>query len=159
MVGELVAIAATGGTAASSAVSPAHLGHLTISTAALTQLSLTAVAVAYGAYLSDGLLRHQGHANQPEPLVYHCVDVTEYEVFRTPEVQRAVEYAAMAHCGQTRRTGDPYVTHCIHTARIAAALAPGTSKRVRMEAHIHSCLRTCCHVLPQLQLDAPRREG
>lgn len=40
------------------------------------------------------------------------------------KVQRAIEFAKEAHAGQFRRTGEPYITHCIHTARILAALIP-----------------------------------
>lgn len=48
------------------------------------------------------------------------------------KVQRAIEYAREAHAGQFRRTGEPYITHCIHTAKILAALIPPQEgKRVR----------------------------
>jgi (p)ppGpp synthase/HD superfamily hydrolase len=40
------------------------------------------------------------------------------------KVQRAIEYAREAHAGQFRRTGEPYITHCIETAKILAALIP-----------------------------------
>lgn len=39
-------------------------------------------------------------------------------------MRRAIDYAQDAHAGQTRKTGEAYVTHCIHTAKILAALIP-----------------------------------
>lgn len=46
------------------------------------------------------------------------------------QVQKAIVFASTAHIGQFRRTGDPYVTHCIHTGKILAALVPSTGERV-----------------------------
>jgi guanosine-3',5'-bis(diphosphate) 3'-pyrophosphohydrolase len=37
-------------------------------------------------------------------------------------VRRAYELSAKAHAGQLRMSGDPYVTHCVETARILAGL-------------------------------------
>jgi hypothetical protein len=45
-------------------------------------------------------------------------------------VQKAVAFAKKAHHGQLRKTGDPYLTHCIHTGRILAMLVPSSGKRV-----------------------------
>ncbi|XP_065852576.1 uncharacterized protein [Euphorbia lathyris] len=45
------------------------------------------------------------------------------------QVQKAIVFAKKAHHGQFRRTGDPYLIHCIHTGRIVAMLVPSTSKR------------------------------
>ena len=50
------------------------------------------------------------------------VDVTHSPFFERPEVLRAVEFAAEAHRGQRRKTGEPYVAHCIETACIVEAL-------------------------------------
>jgi (p)ppGpp synthase/HD superfamily hydrolase len=44
-------------------------------------------------------------------------------------VQKAIVFASTAHIGQFRKTGDPYVTHCIHTGKILAALVPSTGER------------------------------
>lgn len=44
-------------------------------------------------------------------------------------MQKAIEFAKKAHHGQLRKTGDPYLTHCIHTGRILAALVPSTGNR------------------------------
>lgn len=46
------------------------------------------------------------------------------------QVQKAIAFARKAHHGQLRKTGDPYLTHCIHTGRIIAVLVPSTGKRV-----------------------------
>ncbi|KAG4386253.1 hypothetical protein AAZX31_11G011800 [Glycine max] len=45
------------------------------------------------------------------------------------QVQKAIAFARKAHRGQMRKTGDPYLTHCIHTGRILAALVPSSGKR------------------------------
>ncbi len=54
--------------------------------------------------------------------VLYGVDVTHSPFFERPEVLRAVEFAAEAHRGQRRKTGEPYVAHCIETACIVEAL-------------------------------------
>lgn len=46
------------------------------------------------------------------------------------QVKKAIDYAKEAHKGQMRRTGEPYITHCIHTALILAALVPAEGSRV-----------------------------
>eukprot|EP00955_Chlamydomonas_euryale_P032158 337000-Chlamydomonas_euryale.AAC.1 len=53
-----------------------------------------------------------------ERVVLHGVDVTGSRFFADPSVLRAVEFAARAHAGHRRRTGEPYVSHCIHTGLI-----------------------------------------
>ncbi|KDP21786.1 hypothetical protein JCGZ_00573 [Jatropha curcas] len=45
------------------------------------------------------------------------------------QVQKAIAFAKKAHHGQFRKTGEPYLTHCIHTGRILAMLVPSTGKR------------------------------
>lgn len=61
-----------------------------------------------------------------EENILYGVDVTGSKYFSRPRVLRAVEFAAKAHNGQVRRTRDPYVVHCIETARIVEGLlAPG----------------------------------
>lgn len=62
-------------------------------------------------------------------LIFEGVEVTGYQIFEDPKVQKAIEFASTAHLGQFRRTGDPYVTHCIHTGKILAALVPSTGER------------------------------
>ncbi len=42
---------------------------------------------------------------------------------------RAAEFAATAHAGQVRRTGEAYVTHAVETACIIAGLVPSSSPR------------------------------
>lgn len=46
------------------------------------------------------------------------------------QVQKAIAFASKAHFGQLRKTGEPYVTHCIHTGKILAALVPISGNRV-----------------------------
>jgi hypothetical protein len=45
-------------------------------------------------------------------------------MFKQPRVRAAVEFAAAAHAGQKRKTGEPYVSHCIETALIVEANLP-----------------------------------
>ena len=46
------------------------------------------------------------------------------------QVQKAIAFARKSHHGQLRKTGEPYLTHCIHTGNILAALIPSAGKRV-----------------------------
>lgn len=55
-------------------------------------------------------------------LVLHGVEIPAWSLLNKPELQRAVDFAAMAHAGQFRKTGDPYVAHCIETALIVEQL-------------------------------------
>ena len=43
-----------------------------------------------------------------------------------PTVLRAVEFAAEAHKDQRRKTGEPYVSHCIEAALIVENMLPPT---------------------------------
>lgn len=53
------------------------------------------------------------------------MDVSGSSLLQDPEVLAAVEFAAQAHAGQTRKTGEPYVAHCIETALIVEQNLPG----------------------------------
>lgn len=66
---------------------------------------------------------------QPGCFIVDGVDVTGYPIFNEAKVVKAIAFAKKAHHGQFRKTGDPYFTHCIHTARILAMLVPSTGKR------------------------------
>ena len=52
------------------------------------------------------------------------VDVTDSRFFYDKTVLAAVEFAADAHREQRRKTGEPYVSHCIETALIVASNLP-----------------------------------
>ncbi|WCJ27938.1 GTP pyrophosphokinase [Euphorbia peplus] len=99
-------------------------------TSTITHVAVTAVAIASGACLSTKVdflwpkvEEHQGS------IVVEGVDVTGYPIFSDAKVQKAIGFAKKAHHGQFRKTGDPYLVHCIHTGRIVAMLVPSTSKR------------------------------
>ncbi|XP_071705962.1 uncharacterized protein [Rutidosis leptorrhynchoides] len=97
---------------------------------AITQVAVTAVAIASGACLSTKVdFLWPKVDQQPGCLILEGVDVTGYPVFNDPQVQKAVAFARKAHHGQLRKTGDPYLTHCINTAKILAALVPSTGKK------------------------------
>ncbi|XP_058086953.1 uncharacterized protein LOC131234015 isoform X3 [Magnolia sinica] len=115
--------------AAAAAASSAGTAHSAV-TSALAHVAVTAVAIASGACLSTKVdfLWPRGE-EQPDSLILDGVDVTGYPVFNDPKVQKAIAFARKAHYGQLRKTGDPYLTHCIHTGKILAALVPSSGKR------------------------------
>ncbi|KAF3432676.1 hypothetical protein FNV43_RR23778 [Rhamnella rubrinervis] len=96
----------------------------------ITQVAVTAVAIASGACLSTKVdFLWPKLQDQPGSLMVEGVDVTGYPIFGDPEVQKAIAFAKKAHHGQVRKTGDPYLTHCIHTGRILAMLVPSSGKK------------------------------
>jgi len=66
-----------------------------------------------------------------DAILLHGVDVTRYPIFREPEVLRAVGFAAKWHGGQRRKNGDPYMKHCVESAKILAANLPGKGSKSR----------------------------
>ncbi|KAL8192699.1 hypothetical protein R6Q57_027147 [Mikania cordata] len=99
-------------------------------TSAITQVAVTAVAIASGACLSTKVdCLWPKVDEQPGSLILDGVDVTGYPVFHDPKVHKAIAFARKAHRGQLRKTGDPYLTHCINTAKILAVLVPSTGKK------------------------------
>lgn len=79
------------------------------------------------------------------------VDVTGSKFLTQPEVIRAAEFAAQAHAHQRRRTGEPYVSHCIATARIVEGLLASSRVQeaddrcvlgggIRRHAWVHMCV-------------------
>ena len=53
-----------------------------------------------------------------QPQMLHGVNVAGSKFLSRPRVVAAADFAASAHVGQKRRTGEPYITHCVHTAAI-----------------------------------------
>ncbi|KAB1205525.1 Guanosine-3',5'-bis(diphosphate) 3'-pyrophosphohydrolase [Morella rubra] len=99
-------------------------------TSAITQVAVTAVAIASGACLSTKVdFLWPKVEEQPGSFILEGVDVTGYSIFNELKVQKAIAFARKAHYGQLRKTGDPYLTHCIHTGRILATLVPSNGKR------------------------------
>lgn len=118
--GNLIAAAAAAGT------SSAH-GAVA---SAITQVAVTAVAIASGACLSTKVeFLWPKVDEQPGSHILDGVDVTGYPIFNDAKVQKAIAFARKAHHGQIRKTGDPYLSHCIHTGRIVAVLVPSDGKR------------------------------
>ncbi|KAK9838138.1 hypothetical protein WJX81_003408 [Elliptochloris bilobata] len=70
------------------------------------------------------------------------VDVTGSRFLSRPEVLRAAHFAAEAHAGQVRLTGDPYVVHLVETACIVECLLEITLKEAdeRVEAAVTAAL-------------------
>ncbi len=50
------------------------------------------------------------------------VDVTGSKFLSRPEVVRAADFAAHAHAHQRRLTREPYIVHCVATAKIVEGL-------------------------------------
>ncbi|MEO6772817.1 MAG: bifunctional (p)ppGpp synthetase/guanosine-3',5'-bis(diphosphate) 3'-pyrophosphohydrolase [Kofleriaceae bacterium] len=63
-------------------------------------------------------------------------------------VRRAYEFAAQAHAGQTRKSGDPYVTHPISVARIIAELKLDVSSICA--GLLHDCVEDTSATVEQL---------
>ncbi|PKA56564.1 hypothetical protein AXF42_Ash015337 [Apostasia shenzhenica] len=115
--------------AAAAAAGGSGAGHAGV-TSALAHVAVTAVAIASGACLSTKVdFLWPRVEEQPDSLVIDGVDVTGYQIFRDAEVLKAISFARKAHYGQVRKSGEPYVAHCIHTGRILAALVPSSGKR------------------------------
>ncbi|KAK9867778.1 hypothetical protein WJX84_008601 [Apatococcus fuscideae] len=56
----------------------------------------------------------------------HGVDVSSSRFLTRPKLVETTDFAARAHHGQTRLTGDPYIMHCIETALIVEQLICNT---------------------------------
>ncbi|PIA50400.1 hypothetical protein AQUCO_01300854v1 [Aquilegia coerulea] len=120
--GNMIAAAASAATGTTSA-------HAAVSSA-IAHVAVTAMAIASGACLSTKVdFLWPRLEEQPDSLILDGVDVTGYPIFNDEKVQKAIAFAKKAHYGQLRKTGDPYLTHCIHTGKILAALVPSSGKR------------------------------
>lgn len=115
--------------AAAAAAGGTTTAHAAV-TSAIAHVAVTAVAIASGACLSTKVdFLWPRVEEQPDSLILDGVDVTGYLIFKDAKVQKAISFARKAHFGQLRKTGEPYVTHCIHTGKILAALVPSSGQR------------------------------
>uniref|UniRef100_A0A1D1XPH1 GTP diphosphokinase n=1 Tax=Anthurium amnicola TaxID=1678845 RepID=A0A1D1XPH1_9ARAE len=115
--------------AAAAAAGPPGAGHSAV-TQALAHVAVTAVAIASGACLSTKVDFLWPRAeDQPDSLILDGVDLTGYPIFNDAKVLKAIDFARKAHHGQVRKTGEPYVTHCICAGKILAALVPSSGNR------------------------------
>ncbi|CAL8464516.1 g4051 [Coccomyxa elongata] len=74
-----------------------------------------------------------------EPIYLYGVDTTCSRYLNRPEVIRAAQFAAAAHEGQKRMTGDPYIVHCVETAAIVECLH-ATSKLDEMDERVEAAV-------------------
>lgn len=121
--------------ASGNLIAAAASSHGAVSSA-ITQVAVTAVAIASGACLStqlDFLWPPKPPSPSPKAFI-DGVDVTGFPVFNHPMVLKAIAFARNAHKGQLRKTGDPYLTHCINTAQILALLVPTSTPVVGQKA-------------------------
>ena len=72
-----------------------------------------------------------------QPHLLHGVDISNSKYLQRPKVLAAAEFAAEAHKGQHRRTGEPYISHCVHTAAIVEALMA--------QNHVQEADQRCTH--------------
>ncbi|XP_020093743.1 uncharacterized protein LOC109713878 isoform X2 [Ananas comosus] len=127
--GNVIAAAAEAAAASAGGGGVAGAAHAAV-TSALAHLAVTAVAIASGACLSTKVdFLWPRVEERPDTLVIEGVDVTGYPIFQDTKVQKAIAFASKAHFGQFRKTGEPYVAHCIHTGKILAALVPSHGER------------------------------
>lgn len=83
-----------------------------------------------------------------ERSVLHGVDVTGSNWLQDPAVLDALEFAAAAHAGQTRKTGEPYVAHCIEAALIVEKNLPRSANwrgQGERERHRAAVIATLLH--------------
>nr|KYP52687.1 GTP pyrophosphokinase [Cajanus cajan] len=124
---------------------------------AITQVAVTAVAIASGACLSTKVdFLWPKLQEQPGTMMQDGVDVTGYPIFNDAKVQKAIAFARKAHRGQMRKTGDPYLTHCIHTGRILAELVPSSGKRAVdtvVAGILHDVVDDTCQSLQDIEAE------
>jgi GTP pyrophosphokinase len=71
--------------------------------------------------------------------------------FDSTELQRAFEIAERAHLGQTRKSGEPYITHPVAVAEILAEL--GMDFQTIVAALLHDTVEDTPYNLTQLEAD------
>ncbi|KAJ7982689.1 Guanosine-3',5'-bis(Diphosphate) 3'-pyrophosphohydrolase [Quillaja saponaria] len=126
-------------------------------TSAITHVAVTAVAIASGACLSTKVdFLWPKLEEQPGTIIQDGVDITGCPIFNDEKVQKAIAFARKAHHGQVRKTGDPYLTHCIHTGRILAMLVPSSGKRAVdtvVAGILHDVVDDTCQSLQSIEND------
>ncbi|MFN8556846.1 MAG: bifunctional (p)ppGpp synthetase/guanosine-3',5'-bis(diphosphate) 3'-pyrophosphohydrolase [Dehalococcoidia bacterium] len=82
--------------------------------------------------------------------MYHAQLLSRTREYLPPEriafVERAYQFAAKAHDGQMRRSGDPYITHPVAAAEIVAALQQDANT---IAAALLHDVQEDCHVTPE----------
>lgn len=71
-------------------------------------------------------------------------------------MHKAIAFARKAHHGQLRKTGDPYLTHCINTAKILAVLVPSTGKKAIdtvISGILHDIVDDTCETLYTIETE------
>ncbi|KAK9904975.1 hypothetical protein WJX75_006786 [Coccomyxa subellipsoidea] len=76
---------------------------------------------------------------QQEPIHLYGVNTTCSRYLNRPEALRAAHFAAAAHEGQKRLTGDPYIVHCVETAAIVECLH-ATSRLDEMDERVEAAV-------------------
>ena len=90
----------------------------------------------------------------PSATLLYGVDCTGYAALAHPVVLRAADFAAVAHAGQFRRSGEPYVVHAVETARIVAGLVSGGERALPaiVAALLHDVVDDTSTTLAEIEL-------
>lgn len=91
-------------------------------------VTITCANVCFSEYLLN--VDHCLCTMQPS-VILHGIDVSHSVHMKNKKVLKAVEFAARAHDGQFRKTGQPYVSHCLETALIFEELLSPTMENSR----------------------------
>jgi len=76
---------------------------------------------------------------QKEEKRLYGVDVTYSTFCSLPQVLKAADFAAQAHEGQRRLTGQPYVTHVVQTALIVEGLLAKSARSFTLGERWGNC--------------------
>ncbi|XP_042478811.1 uncharacterized protein LOC122059842 isoform X2 [Macadamia integrifolia] len=151
----LSSVCSLGNVIAAAAAAATGSGPHAAVTSALAHVAVTAVAIASGACLSTKVdFLWPRVEEQPDSLILDGIDVTGYPIFHDAKVQKAIAFARNAHQGQSRKTGDPYLSHCIHTGRILASLVPASGKRAIdtvVAGILHDVIDDTCETLHSIE--------
>ena len=81
---------------------------------------------------------------QTEIKLLHGVDVTGSQFLSHPDVVKAADFAARAHAGQMRLTGNPYVMHVIETARIVEGILANSARSFALGERLVTKMMSFC---------------
>eukprot|EP00775_Hariotina_reticulata_P012549 gene12547-12682_t len=117
------------------------LGPLYFATFCALSVTLGALFYNLTGVLNEYFALQQQLTTKPkEHALLHGVDVSRSRMFQQPRILAATEFAAKAHAGQTRKTGEPYVSHCIETALIVEQNLPHWRQDSRHETAVIAAL-------------------
>ena len=78
-----------------------------------------------------------------------AVKILEHQIDINDNIAKAIDFAIMAHEGQFRKSGEPYVTHPILVAAITAAITE--NETMTIAALLHDVVEDTPHTLDEIQ--------